>query len=103
VTRVTADRWEELDDFGRSQLLCDVVNAMPIPERSRDTGPRHSIMTIVARRGLAVWGTTEKEWLIAWRYSNHLTNAFSGDLILVTEHGWTDFMSRLGGLEPRLT
>jgi hypothetical protein len=102
VTRVSGDEWSLLDQFERSQLLRDIVNTMPIPKWSRDAGPRHSIMTIVARRGLAVMGAAEAAWLMAWRYSHHGANAFSGGLILVTEHGWTDFMTRLGGPEPRL-
>jgi hypothetical protein len=28
--------------------------------------------------------------------------SFSGSLVVVTEHGWVDFTSDLGGYEPRL-
>jgi hypothetical protein len=38
----------------------------------------------------------------AWRYSNHLTNAFDGRMILVTEHGWTDFMTDTAGYSPAM-
>jgi hypothetical protein len=103
ATRVASATWAGLDDFGRSQLLCDTAKAMPIPERFSSGGSRLSIMTIVARRGLAVMGAAEGQWLTAWRYSNHLTDAYVGDLILVTEHGWTDFTTGSGGREPRLT
>jgi hypothetical protein len=103
VTRVSSEQWVGLDEFGRSQLLSDAAQAMPIPKGLPRGGPRHSIMTIVARRGLTVMGGAEAHWLTAWRYSNHLTNAYAGGLILVTEHGWTDFMTRSGGHEPRLT
>ena len=48
-------------------------------------------------------GPNEGQWFLAWRYVNHFQRLFSGDLILVTEHGWTDFMTKLGGAEPSLT
>jgi len=31
----------------------------------------------------------------AWRYSHHFTNAYDGRLVLVTEHGWVDFVDNL--------
>lgn len=38
----------------------------------------------------------------AWRYSNHLTNAFDGGVMLVTEHGWADFMTDYAGHSPAM-
>ncbi len=102
VSRVATTEWAGLDRFARSQLLHDATNALPIPDRSTRGGPQHSIMTIVARRGIAVIGPAEAEWLAAWHYSNHLTGAYAGDLLLVTEHGWVDWVTGWGGNEPRI-
>jgi len=103
VSRLGRDEWVAVDRYTRSQLLCEAMRAMPVPDLRAAGPPRHSVMTIVARRGLTVLGGREGEWLMAWRYSHHLLAAFTGDLILVTEHGWTDFMTGWGGDEPRLT
>jgi hypothetical protein len=59
-------------------------------------------MTIVARRGFAVIGADDARWLRAWFWSNHMTHAFSGDLIVLTENGWVDLMTSWGGYEPKL-
>lgn len=71
--------------------------------RRKIGGPRsYAIMTIVARHGPALIGPAEGKWLVAWQYSNHSADAYTGDLVVLTEHGWTDMMSGLGGHEPRL-
>ena len=90
-----------LDQFDRSRLIASTAERM-CPARTPGQSPKHSFMTIVARRGFAVFGPNEGEWLTAWHFSNHFTDAFSGSLVVVTEHGWVDFMSDLGGYEPRL-
>lgn len=41
--------------------------------------------------------------MAAWRYSIHLANAFDGSMILVTEHGWCDFMTEEAGHSPAMT
>jgi hypothetical protein len=101
VTRLDLRRRKDFDSFERSQMLAEAVQAMPIPGWEQGP-PEHSVMTIVARHGWCMIGPAEGEWLSAWRYSNHLCNTYSSDLIVVTEHGWTDFMTGLGGDEPRL-
>jgi hypothetical protein len=102
VSRLDAREWDAVVGYDRSELLYEAMHSMPVPALHEPGPPRHSVMTIVARRGFAVLGRREAEWLMAWRYSNHLLAAFTGDLILVTEHGWTDFMTGMGGPEPRL-
>ena len=52
--------------------------------------PTHAGVLIVVRRGLCVFGVNEGLWCSAWRYVNHLRRLYSGDLVLVTEHGWLD-------------
>ena len=102
VSVITASTWDKIDEVQRSRLLCEQAEQFTIPIRRSPDDLWHSMITIVARRGLTVLGRKEAEWLYAWRYSNHLTGAFSGDLILVTEHGWVDFVTHQGGYEPRL-
>ena len=48
------------------------------------------------------WAPNEAVWLNGWRFSNHFAPVYDSDLILVTEHGWTDFMTQWAGHEPRL-
>ena len=60
------------------------------------------VVTVLVRPGLTVLGRHESQWLMAWRYSNHLKGAFHGDIVLVTEHGWAHWPSDCGGLEPRM-
>ena len=75
------------------------VQALPIPDV---VPPTHSLLTVLVRPGLCVFGPNESVWLNAWRYSNHLARAFGSELILVTEHGWCDFMTECAGTEPAL-
>ncbi len=96
-----ADR-PRLDSYGGPEILRAHLQRLPVPARRRGKPPRHSVMTITARRGLTVFGPAEIACLSAWRYSNHLIDVFVGDLMVVTEHGWADFMTGWGGPEPRL-
>jgi hypothetical protein len=102
VVRIDPAHWRNLDRDGQSQFLARTAQCLPIPDWQRGAPPNHSIVTLVVRRGLAVIGPAEAEWMVAWHYSNHLMHAFSADLILVTEHGWADFMTGWGGYEPSL-
>jgi hypothetical protein len=95
-------RREGLDQHERSRLLADCAQRLRVPRRRAGYSQWYSIMTIVARRGFAVFGPDEGEWLNAWLFSNHLSGAFSGELTLVTEHGWADHSTGWGGPEPHL-
>lgn len=59
-------------------------------------------VTIVVRSGFAEFGPNEVVWFKGWRYSNHVQSVYTGELILVTEHGWHDFMSGAAAEEPRM-
>jgi hypothetical protein len=59
-------------------------------------------VTIVCREGRVVPTAQDYFWLLAWRYSNHISNAYDGDVYLVTEHGWTGCIDQRAGFEPRL-
>ena len=88
------------DGYAMSELLCDEIRALPIPPRQPDC--MSIVVTIIARHGFNTWSHVEKTWAIAWRYSNHFTDAFHGDLIVVTEHGWASMDTHAGGHRPCL-
>jgi hypothetical protein len=83
------------------KLLRETMQRMPLPGFA---GPdtRHLVVTVLVRPGLTVMGRHESQWLLGWRYSNHLKGAFDGELFLVTEHGWLHFQTDWGDHEPRM-
>lgn len=87
------------DDDDISDHLCGIARSFEIPEAR---SPRHALVTVIVRRGRCLLGPNEGVWLRGWRYSHHFAAAYNSDLILVTEHGWTDFMTTWSGHEPRL-
>ncbi len=82
-------------------LLYETMQALPLPGFA---GPetRHLVVTVLVRPGLTVLGRHESQWLLGWRYSNHLKGAFDGDLMLVTDQGWVHFPTDWGASEPRM-
>lgn len=46
------------------------------------------LVTLVCRTGRAVITANELQWSNAWRFSNHMTDAFHGELFAMTPHGW---------------
>ena len=64
--------------------------------------PEFLFITVVCRGGRVVPTASDYFWLTAWRYSNHLSNAFDGDVYLVTEHGWTGCIDTRAGFTPQL-
>lgn len=85
---------------GRSDLLYDRVWGLGIPPRSDSSAS--ILVTVVVRRGTNGWGPEEKQWAHGWRYSNHNSEAFDRDIIVVTEHGWCSLWSHAGGSEPSM-
>ena len=85
--------WHE----GREELR-RVVEAWPVgfaPGR-----PRHTPILVIVRPGLCVFGPNEAVWFLAERYANFLANVWSVCDILVTDHGWLDFMTNEAGTTP---
>src|SRR5947209_20036959 len=66
VVRLARSRWRDLDRHELSEYLATTAERLHVPRRGVGRPPRHSMMTIVARRGLAVIGPAEARWLIAW-------------------------------------
>jgi hypothetical protein len=85
---------------GRSDLLYDRVWRLPIPPRS-DTSAS-ILVTVIVRSGTNGWGEEEIRWAMGWRYSNHNSDAFDRDLIVVTPHGWCSLWSESGGHTPAM-
>lgn len=89
------------DDDDISPHLCTAAETYGL-EWTRGQGPQHMAVTIVVRPGFTVLGPNEGVWCKGWRYSNHFQSLHTGELILVTEHGWVDFMTEACGHEPRM-
>ena len=85
---------------GRSDLLYDEVRKLVIPPRSDDSAS--ILVTVVVRSGINGWGEEEKRWAQGWRYSNHNSEAFDGDIMVVTEHGWCSLWSETGAPKPAM-
>lgn len=90
---------EEYDEA--SNEIRDVVRGLGIPDSRRPI--RHMLVTVLVRPGLCVFGPNEGRWLKAWRYSHHFTDAFDGHVIVVTEHGWADFMTEFADHSPAIS
>jgi hypothetical protein len=84
---------------GARDEMRDVIDAWPLPEGRR---PHHASMLVLVRPGLCVFGPNEAQWFLADRYLNHLRPIFTGDCLLVTEHGWVDCMTLCAGLTPAM-
>jgi hypothetical protein len=96
------DVQEELD----RSACCDLLRraAVKLWGRRRDaSGPRkHAFVTVVSRPGRVVHGPYEARITRAWRYANHLLPVMSGELLLVTQHGWASDEDDSCGGEPAL-
>jgi hypothetical protein len=90
---------EILSGEDAEEEMRDVIDAWPLPEVRP---PRHSTMLVLVRPGLCVFGPNEAQWLLADRYLNHLRPLYTGDCLLVTEHGWVDWMTYLAGRTPAM-
>lgn len=90
------------DDDDISEHLRAATEAFGLPWIHNGRGPDHKAVTVVVRPGFAVFGPNEGVWCRGWRYANHLQDVYTGELILVTEHGWVDFMTDACGHHPRM-
>ena len=64
--------------------------------------PTHSSVLVIVRPGLCVFGPNEAVWFRGDRYASHLVQLWTMEAILVTQHGWLDFMTYEAGVEPAL-
>ncbi|MCU1538039.1 MAG: hypothetical protein JWP82_2390 [Humibacillus sp.] len=77
----------------------EVVDSWPVPDVRP---PRHASVLVVVRPGWCVFGPNEMQWCLASRYLNPLASIYTGDVVLVTEHGWLDLMTHFAGPEPAM-
>ena len=90
------------DDDDISGYLRAAAEAYGLAWTGDRRSPEHLALTVVVRPGFAVLGPNEGVWFKGWRYANHLQSLHTGELVLVTEHGWVDFMTEACGHEPRM-
>lgn len=88
-----------------SRRLCAVATDM-VPRRQW-TGDRWGpitgeLLTVVCRDGDAAISAKEEQFFWGWRYSNHLTAAFHGDVYVVTPSGWAGLLGEWSGPTPAL-
>lgn len=76
-----------------------LIDAWPLPDTRL---PQHASLLVIVRPGLCVFGPNEAQWFRADHYLNHLRSLYTGDCVLVTEHGWVDFMTRFAAATPAL-
>jgi hypothetical protein len=62
--------------------------------------PQDDLVTLVCRRGDAKITSTESQFHFGWRFSNHWTNAFDGEIYVVTDEGWSSLYARESGTWP---
>lgn len=101
VRRLAGRQWQGLDQIARSDVLRGEAESLPLDARERGA-PRHLLLTIRVRRGLTVIDGVDAEVLEGWRYANHLMPVFDGGLLVVTEHGWYDWLTGCAGHSPAI-
>jgi len=89
---------EIVDHREASEELRRVVNGWPVG-LERGT-PRHTPVLAIVRPGLCVFGANEAVWFAAGRSASFAATVWPVNEILVTEHGWLDFMTYEAGLTP---
>lgn len=99
VDRFPGDCRDPIPDDLSTQI-CQAMELLPLPAQHHPV--THKVVTVIVRSGFTVMGRVELEWSLGWRYSNHLRPAFTGGLLLVTEHGWLDEMTGWAGHLPRM-
>lgn len=94
---------EALEEL-RAQLLAIAEEIAPgrIFADGRWGAMHGTLVTVVCRDGYVVSTADEMQFYPAWRYTNHFTIAFAGDVFAVTPHGWTSTLTEACGLHPAL-
>lgn len=93
--------WPAGESAGR-RLLHDVAHGLFNGLDDCRRIPQHSFVTMLARSGRVVFTGTDFEWLLGWRYSNHLLPVYQGDMFLVTEHGCRSLTYDVADRSPRI-
>ncbi len=86
-------------DDGREivhDLACDMAPSM----HREPPHVTHTFVTVVCRQGRVIDTARDWAWHWCWWYSNHNTCAYSGDIFVVTPHGWTGLFDSRAGHRP---
>jgi hypothetical protein len=85
------------------EFVGPALQRLPIPEWTPDHPPaEHTVALVIARRGRVVFTSQEVRWGYGLLYGKDLLHVFTGDLLLVTEHGWRSMDDDLAGRKPAL-
>lgn len=98
VTRLSQpavlESWEEASDE-----LREVIWSWEVPDV---VPPEYLAITVLVRRGRCIFTGKDSAWFMASRYCNHVARIFGPQELLVTEHGWLDYMTHHAGTSPAL-
>lgn len=88
-----------------SGLLCEIAQDC-VPARAgtptRGSAITGDLITVVCRDGETAITPAETQFHWGWRYSNHLTSAFDGEVYAVTPQGWANLYGQMTGSAPAL-
>lgn len=91
------------------QQLSDLLRAVAQDSAPARTWTGHGwgditgeLITVVCREGEAAVTEVEMQFFWGWRYSNHHTAAFDGDVYVVTPQGWASLLGEWSGPLPAL-
>ncbi|MDN5851579.1 MAG: hypothetical protein L0K86_01815 [Actinomycetia bacterium] len=87
------------DDATADKQLDDLLTSLPVEERREI---RYRTLTIVCRRGYTVMGEIDLRWSNALKYGWKPGGCLTTAQVVVTEHGWAEFMTGEAGHEPAL-
>lgn len=87
------------DDATADKQMNDILTALPVEERAEF---RYRTLTIVVHRGLTVMGDIDLRWSNALKYGWKPAGCFTTAQVIVTEHGWLEFMSGAAGHTPAM-
>jgi hypothetical protein len=82
-----------------NDLLRSIAQAIAPPRTWTGNGwsaMTGELVTVVCREGEPQITSTEAQFHWGWRYSNHLTAAFHGEVYAVTPHGWVELLGESG-------
>lgn len=86
-------------------VLHDVAEAMAPQHVWTGSGwsvPTYEFITVVCRDGAAAISPTEVQFHYGWRFSNHFTEAFHGEVFVVTPRGWAALLGEWSAPQPAL-
>ncbi len=81
--------------------ICQAARQLFGPRLTLGT-PRHSLLTVLVRRGALELTSTDQSWLDGWQQAELRLPVFNGKLVLLTEQGWCSADGQRRGFHPVL-